>query len=75
MPNYVALALEVAAATFGIRSMYEQPEYAVLERLPDKVEIRSDARRLAVEVEVEARSEGAAAPRSRRGLDSYNSKC
>jgi hypothetical protein len=55
--------------------MYEQPEYAVLERLPDKVEIRSDARRLAVEVEVEARSEGAAAPRSRRGLDSYNSKC
>jgi hypothetical protein len=46
MANYVVLALESALAVFGIRSVYEQPRYDLIERI-GAVEVRDDALLLA----------------------------
>jgi SOUL heme-binding protein len=50
---YAVLALESVVGVFGIR-LYEEPHYEVIERLPDRVEIRSYGPRLAAEVELPA---------------------
>jgi hypothetical protein len=58
MANYLVLALESALAVFGIRSVYEQPRYDLIERI-GAVEIRAYGRRLAAETTVVAASEEA----------------
>jgi hypothetical protein len=51
---YLVTGAEAVFSVFGIRSFYEQPPYAVVERLDDAIEIRSYGPRLAVETTVEA---------------------
>ena len=51
---YLVTGAEAVFSVFGIRSFYEQPPYAVVERLGDAIEIRSYGPRLAVETTVEA---------------------
>ena len=51
MANYLVLALESALAVFGIRSVYEQPRYNIIERI-GAVEIRVYGPRLAAETTV-----------------------
>jgi hypothetical protein len=58
MANYLVLALESALSVFGIRSVYEQPRYDLIERI-GAVEIRAYGRRLAAETTVVAASEEA----------------
>ena len=53
MPNYFVLALGSALAVFGIRSVYEQPKYEVIQRVRDQVEIQRYAPRLAAETTVQ----------------------
>ncbi len=53
---YAALALESAVGVFGIR-LYEEPRYAVIDRVGDRVEIRRYAPRLAAQVEAPAAGE------------------
>jgi SOUL heme-binding protein len=50
---YLVTGAEAVLSVFGIRSFYEQPPYAVVERLSDGIEIRSYGPRLAVETTVE----------------------
>jgi hypothetical protein len=50
---YGALALESVAGAFGIR-LYEEPRYDVVERIGDRIEIRSYGPRLAAEVDLAA---------------------
>ena len=70
MPNYFVLALESAVAVFGIRSVYEQPRYEVVERI-GAAEIRRYAPRLAAEVTVAAASEDAGRNEAFRILAGY----
>ena len=51
---YLVTGAEAVFSVFGIRSFYEQPPYAVVERLDDAIEIRSYGPRLAVETTVES---------------------
>jgi hypothetical protein len=51
---YLVTGTEAVFSVSGIRSFYEQPPYAVVERLDDAIEIRSYGPRLAVETTVEA---------------------
>ncbi len=58
---YATLGLEAVIGVFGIR-LYEEPHYAVIDHVGERVEIRRYASRLAAEVDVptpgaEARSE------------------
>src|SRR3954447_8667977 len=69
MPNYLVLALESALAVFGIRSVYEQPSYDVVERI-GPVEIRRYGPRLAAEATVTAESEAKARDQAFRILSS-----
>ena len=71
MPNYLVLALESAVAMFGIRSVYEQPKYEVVQRVKDNVEIRRYAPRLAAETTVQASDEEKGRNEAFRILASY----
>ena len=71
MPNYFVLALESALAVFGIRSVYEQPKYEVIQRVRDQVEIRRYAPRLAAETTVQAPDEEKGRNEAFRILASY----
>jgi hypothetical protein len=53
---YAVLALESLVGLFGIR-LYEEPRYAVIDRIADRVEIRRYAPRLAAEVELQVAGE------------------
>lgn len=55
----------------GIRSGYEEPDYSVVERLDDEVEIRRYADRLAAETSVEAADDGAGQNQAFRILFDY----
>ena len=50
---YLVTSAEALLSVFGIRSFYEQPPYAVVERVGDAIEIRFYGPRLAVETTVE----------------------
>ena len=50
---YLVTGAEAVLSVFEIRSFYEQPPYAVVERLGDAIAIRSYGPRLAVETTVE----------------------
>jgi hypothetical protein len=54
VPNYLKLAGESALSIFGLRGIYEQPRYAVVERLGGGAEVRRYAARLAAETSVDA---------------------
>jgi hypothetical protein len=70
MPNYIVLALESALSVFGVRSMYEQPRYEVVERI-GAVEIRAYVARLAAETTVAASHEEAGRSQAFRILAGY----
>lgn len=52
--------LESVLGIFGVRALYEQPAYTVVERLDRGVEIRAYAPRLAVETDARGQGDGAA---------------
>ncbi|WP_457106939.1 SOUL family heme-binding protein [Methylobacterium sp. P5_C11] len=52
--------LESVLGIFGVRALYEQPAYTVVERLDRGVEIRGYAPRLAVETDARGQGDGAA---------------
>jgi hypothetical protein len=70
MANHLVLALESALAVFGIRSLYEQPPYDVIERIGE-VEIRAYGPRLAAETTVAAANEEAGRNEAFRILAGY----
>ncbi|GEP12590.1 hypothetical protein MMMDOFMJ_3493 [Methylobacterium gnaphalii] len=53
---YLKTLLESVLSVFGIRALYEQPPYTVVERLERGVEVRSYGERLVVETD--ARGQG-----------------
>jgi len=70
MPNYLVLALESALLVFGVRSIYEQPRYEVIERI-GAVEFRAYVARLAAETTVAASNEEAGRSQAFRILAGY----
>ncbi len=68
---YLVTGAEAVFSVFGIRSFYEQPPYAVVERLDDAIEIRTYGPRLAVETTVEAPDGHTAEKQAFRLLLSY----
>ena len=68
---YFVTAVEALFSVFGIRTLYEQPRYIVVERLSDKLEIRSYEPRLAVETTVEGADIRAAQSEAFRLLLAY----
>ena len=69
---YLSLSFESALSMIGIRTPYEQPRYAVVARLSDRVEIRRYAPALAIETPVENGDEGAAFGRLFRTIAGAN---
>lgn len=63
---------EAVLGTFGVRALYEQPAYAVVERLDRGVEIRSYAPRLAVETDARGQGDGDAFGRLFRYITGAN---
>lgn len=57
---------------FGVRALYEQPRYSVVDRLDRGVEIRSYAPRLAVETDAHGQGDGAAFGRLFRYITGAN---
>jgi hypothetical protein len=64
--------VEAVLGIFGMRGLYEQPDYAVVERLDRGVEIRSYAPRTAVETESRGQGDGAAFGRLFRYISGTN---
>jgi hypothetical protein len=64
--------LESILGIFGIRGLYEQPPYTVIERLDRGVEIRAYAPRLAVETDARGQGDGAAFGRLFRYITGAN---
>ncbi len=69
---YLSATLESGLGLFGIRSPYEQPKYEIVQRLPEHVEIRQYAARVAAETPVEQGNEGAAFGRLFRYISGAN---
>ncbi|XYD06520.1 heme-binding protein [Methylobacterium sp. NMS12] len=63
---------EAVLGIFGVRALYEQPAYAVVERLDRGVEIRSYAPRLAVETDARGQGDGPAFGRLFRYITGAN---
>ncbi|MGU3546023.1 SOUL family heme-binding protein, partial [Methylobacterium sp. A52T] len=63
---------EAVLGIFGVRALYEQPAYAVVERLDRGVEIRSYAPRLAVETDARGQGDGDAFGRLFRYITGAN---
>ncbi|QGY01945.1 heme-binding protein [Methylobacterium mesophilicum SR1.6/6] len=64
--------LESVLGIFGIRGLYEQPAYTVIQRLDRGVEIRAYAPRLAVETDARGQGDGAAFGRLFRYITGAN---
>lgn len=71
MPNYLLLAAESALSIFGIRSVYEQPPYEVVQRLGADIEIRRYQPRLAAQTRVEGLEGDAATNEGFKRLAGY----
>ncbi|MCJ2049347.1 SOUL family heme-binding protein [Methylobacterium sp. J-070] len=70
---YVLVTLiESVLGIFGVRTLYEQPRYHVVERLDHGVEIRAYAPRLAVETDARGQGDGAAFGRLFRYITGAN---
>jgi hypothetical protein len=69
---YLVTFLESALGIFGVRALYEQPAYAVVQRLDQGVEIRAYAPRLAVETDTRGQGDGAAFGRLFRYITGAN---
>ncbi len=70
---YYALAvIESVLGVFGIRALYEQPRYAVVERLDRGVEVRAYEARLAVETDARGQADGEAFGRLFRYITGAN---
>lgn len=70
---YVLVTLvESVLGIFGVRALYEQPAYTVVERLDRGVEIRSYAPRLAVETDSRGQGDGEAFGRLFRYITGAN---
>ena len=63
---------EAVLGIFGVRALYEEPAYAVVERLDRGVEIRSYAPRLAVETDARGQGDGDAFGRLFRYITGAN---
>lgn len=55
---YLVTLIESVLGIFGVRALYEQPRYAVIERLDREVEIRAYEPRLAVETDARGLGDG-----------------
>ena len=70
---YILVTLaESILGIFGVRTLYEQPAYTVVERLDRGVEIRAYAPRLAVETDARGQGDGAAFGRLFRYITGAN---
>ncbi len=69
---YLVTLLESVLGVFRIRTLYEQPRYAVVERLDRGVEIRAYEERLAVETDSRGQGDGAAFGRLFRYITGAN---
>ena len=69
---YLVTLLESALSVLGIRAFYEQPRYAVIERLDRGVEIRAYDGRVAVETDARGQRDGEAFARLFRYITGAN---
>ncbi|WP_171070286.1 SOUL family heme-binding protein [Methylobacterium terricola] len=69
---YAVTLLESGLGVFGVRRFYDQPRYAVVERLDRGVEIRAYAPRVAVETDARGQGDGAAFGRLFRYITGAN---
>lgn len=69
---YLVTLLESVLGVFGIRTLYEQPRYAVVERLDRGVEIRAYEARVAVETDSRGQGDGEAFGRLFRYITGAN---
>ena len=69
---YCVTLLESALGVFGVRSFYDQPRYAVVERLDRGVEIRSYEARVAAETDARGQGDGEAFGRLFRYITGAN---
>lgn len=71
---YAVTFVESILGIFGVRALYEQPRYAVVERLDRGVEIRRYDERLAVETDARGQGDGEAFGRLFRYITGANDK-
>lgn len=69
---YLLTLVESVLGVFGIRALYEQPRYAVVEQLDRGVEVRSYEGRLAVETDARGQGDGEAFGRLFRYITGAN---
>jgi hypothetical protein len=69
---YAVTLLESVLGVFGIRSFYDQPRYAVVDRLDRGVEIRAYEPRVAVETDARGQGDGEAFGRLFRYITGAN---
>lgn len=69
---YLVTLVESVLGIFGVRALYEQPRYAVIERLDRGVEIRAYEARLAVETDSRGQGDGEAFGRLFRYITGAN---
>ena len=69
---YLVTLLEAALSVLGIRGTYEEPRYAVVERLDRGVEIRAYEGRVAVETDAKGQQDGEAFGRLFRYITGAN---
>ncbi|MGH1570365.1 SOUL family heme-binding protein [Methylobacterium sp. P31] len=69
---YLVTLVEAVLGIFGVRALYEQPGYTVIQRLDRGVEIRSYGPRLAVETDARGQGDGAAFGRLFRYITGAN---
>ncbi len=69
---YLKTLLESVLSIFGIRALYEQPPYTVVERLERGIEIRSYGERLVVETDARGQGDNEAFGRLFRYISGAN---
>lgn len=69
---YLLAAIESVLGVFGVRTLYEQPDYSVVRRLDQGVEIRAYGPRLAVETDAKRQGDAEAFGRLFRYITGAN---